>query len=93
MNVAEWIIVVILSITLIIFLIVGIILLVKLIDLVKEAKKIVAKGQDIADGANGIVSNVKGMTSIGGTVGMFVDDYINPAIKEKMKQRKEKKKK
>ena len=90
MNVAEWIIVVILSITLLIFLIVGIILLVKLIDLVKEAKKIVAKGQDIADGANGIVSNVKGMTSIGGTVEMFVDKYINPKLRETIKEKKEK---
>ena len=41
MNVAEWIIVVILSVTLFIFLIVGIILIIKLIGLTKEAKKVV----------------------------------------------------
>ena len=83
MNIAEWIIVVILSITLFIFLVVGIILIVKLISLSKDAQKIVIRGQDIADNANGIVSNVKGMTSIGGAVEMFVDKYINPKLKKK----------
>lgn len=86
MNVAEWIIVVILSVTLFVFLIVGIILIVKLIGLTKDAQRIVIKGEDIADNANGIVSNVRGMTSIGGTVEMFVDKYINPKLKEKMKE-------
>ncbi|MBR3231035.1 hypothetical protein IKF73_03380 [Candidatus Saccharibacteria bacterium] len=91
MNVAEWILVVILSVTLFIFLIVGIVLLVGLIKLTKEAQKVVAKSQDIAENANGIVSNVKGMTSIGGTVEMFVDKYVNPKLKEKIKASKQKK--
>ena len=89
MNVAEWIIVAILSITLLIFLIVGIVLFVKLIGLVKEAKEIVVEGQDIAKNTNGIVANVKGMTSIGGTVEMFVDKYINPKLKNKINKDKE----
>ena len=89
MNVAEWIIVAILSMTLLVFLIVGIILFVKLIGLTKEAEKVVVESQDIAKNANGIVSNVKGMTSIGGTVEMFVEKYINPKLKEKAKERKE----
>ena len=88
MNVAEWIIVAILSITLMIFLIVGIVLLLKLIGLSKEVEKVIVEGQDIAKNANGIVSNVKGMTSIGGTVEMFVDKYINPKLKEKLKEDK-----
>ena len=46
------------------------------------------EGQDIAKNTNGIVTNVKGMTSIGGTVEMFVDRYINPKLKEKIKERK-----
>ncbi len=92
MNVAEWILVAILSITLLVFLIVGIVLIVKLIGLTKEAQKVVEKGQDIADNANGIVNNVKGMTSIGGTVEMFVDKYINPKLKEKIKENKAKEK-
>ena len=91
MNTAEWIIVAILSITLLVFLIVGIVLLIKLIDLSKEVKKVVVEGQDIAKNTNGIVSNVKGMTSIGGTVEMFVDKYINPKLKEKIKETKSKK--
>ena len=89
MNVAEWIIVAILSMTLLVFLIVGIILFVKLIGLTKEAEKVVVESQDIAKNANGIVTNVKGMTSIGGTVEMFVDKYINPKLKSKIKDTKE----
>ena len=91
MNVAEWILVVILSVTLLVFLIVGIVLLVKLIGLSKEVEKVVVESQDIAKNTNGIVSNVKGMTSIGGTVEMFVDKYINPRLKEKVKEAKEEK--
>ena len=91
MNVAEWILVAILSITLLIFLILGIILIVKLIGLSNEVKDVVVESQDIAKNANGIVSNVKGMTSIGGTVEMFVDNYINPRLKEKVKARNAKK--
>ena len=68
MNVAEWIIVAILSMTLLLFLILGIVLIIRLLDLSKEVKKVVIEGQDIAKNTNGIVTNVKGMTSIGGNV-------------------------
>lgn len=87
MNVAEWILVAILSVTLFVFLIVGIVLIVKLISLSKEVEKVVVEGQDIAKNTNGIVSNVKGMTSIGGTMEMFVDRFINPKLKEKIKDK------
>ncbi len=90
MNVAEWILVAILALTLFVFLVIGIVLFVKLIELTKDARRIVIKGQDIADNANGIVSNVKGMTSIGGTVEMFVDKYVNPKLKEKIKEKEKK---
>lgn len=90
MNTAEWIIVAILSMTLFVFLIAGIVLIIKLIDLSKEIKEVVIEGQDIAKNANGIVSNVKGMTSIGGAMEMFVDKYLTPKIKEKMKDSKSK---
>lgn len=89
MNTAEWILVAILSLTLFIFLILGIVLVIKLLGVSGEMKKVIIKGQDIADNANGVVSNVKGMTSIGGTVEMFVEKYINPKLKEKAKERKE----
>lgn len=88
MNTAEWIIVAILSITLFVFLVVGIVLFIKLIDLTKEAKEVVIESQDIAKNTNGIVSNVKGMTSIGGTVEMLVDKYVNPKLKEKLQDSK-----
>lgn len=91
MNTAEWILVAILSITLFVFLIIGIVLLVKLIGLSKEVKKVVIEGQDIAKNTNGIISNVKGMTAIGGTMEMLVDKYITPRVKEKIKETKENK--
>lgn len=77
MNVAEWILVVMLSIALLIFLIAGIVLIIKLIHLAEEAKKIVATGQQIATKADDIVDNVKGMTSVGGIVKTFANHVIS----------------
>lgn len=85
MNVAEWILVVILSVTLFIFLVVGIILLVKLIKIANEAKKVVIKGQEIADKTGDVVENVKGMTSVGSLVKNFVDRYDNGSAKKTKK--------
>lgn len=76
MNVAEWILVVMLSVALLVFLIAGIVLIVKLIRLAEEAKKIVATGQQIATKADDIVDNVKGMTSVGGIVKTFANRVI-----------------
>lgn len=90
MNTAEWIIMVILAVTLFIFLVVGIIFLIKIIGLADEAKKITVKGQDIADNANGIVSNIKGMTAIGGTIQALVDKYVEPKLKVNEKKSEEK---
>lgn len=88
MNVAEWILVAILAITLLVFLIIGIVLMVKLLGVADEAKKVVVRSQDIADNANGVVSNVRGMTSIGGVVQTFVDKYVEPKLKETKKSTK-----
>ena len=71
LSVAEWILVAFLSIALFIFLVVGIIFILKLIDLTKEAQKIVIKGQDIAAKADDVVDNVKDLTSVGGVVKTF----------------------
>lgn len=76
MNVAEWILVVMLSVALLIFLIAGIVLIVKLIRLAEEAQKIVATGQQIATKADDIVDNVKGMTSVGGIVKTFANRVV-----------------
>lgn len=71
MEIATWILVVILSITLFIFLVAGIVLAIKLIQATEEAKKVIATGQQIATKADDIVDNVKGMTSVGGIVKNF----------------------
>lgn len=89
MNVAEWILVAILGITLLVFLIVGIVLMVRILGMTDEAKRVLMKSQDIADNANGVVTNVRGLTSVGGTVEMLIDKYVNPKIKETLKERKE----
>ncbi len=89
MNVAEWILVMFLSVTLLIFLIVGIILIVKLIGIANEAKKIVIKGQDIADSANDVVENVKGLTSVGNVVRTFTDKYVDPKFKKSRKEKED----
>lgn len=82
MDIAMWILVAILSVTLLVFLILAIVLIAKLLGIADEAKKVVIRSQDIADNANGIVSNVKGMTSIGGVVQTFVDNYVEPKLKK-----------
>ena len=88
MNVAEWILVAILSITLLVFLIVGIIALVKWNHLVDEAKKVVIKGQDIAETANDIAENVKGITSIGSVVKNLTNRIETDAKKSKKPEKK-----
>ncbi len=77
LNTAEWIIAIVLIATLFLFLILAIILLAKLIGLTKDAKKIIATGQQIADKTDDVVGNVKDMTSIGGIVKTFANSYIN----------------
>lgn len=89
MNVAEWIVVAILAVTLFVFLVVGIILMIRVLGMTDEAKRVLLKSQDIADNANGVVTNVRGLTSVGGTVEMLVDKYVNPKLKEALKERRE----
>ena len=62
--------------------------MIKLLGVADEAKRVVIKSQDIAENANGVVSNVRGMTSIGGVVQTFVDKYVEPKLKETKKTTK-----
>lgn len=77
METSAWILIFILSGTLLIFLILAIVLVIKLIGITKEARKIIMTSQVIAEKADDIVDNVKGMTSVGGLVKNFVDRYNN----------------
>jgi len=87
LNVAEWILVAFLSIALFIFLVVGIILVLKLIELTKEAQKIVIKGQDIAEKADDVVDNVKDLTSVGGVVKTFSKKILETDEKKTSKKK------
>ena len=92
MNTAEWIIVTILAVTLFIFLVVGIVLLVKLIAFTKEARKVVVQGQGIAEKAEGVVANVRDMTTVGGLVKHFANAYTETEVEKKAKPAKTTKK-
>ena len=88
METPAWILVIILSVALFIFLVVGIILIIKLISVSGEAKKIIQQGQDIAEKADDIAGNVRDMTTIGGLVKHFTDSYIEASKKKKAGQKK-----
>ena len=77
MELATWILVIFLSVTLFIFLVVGIILMIRLIGITKEANKIVLQGQNIAEKADDIADNVRDMTTVGGLVKHFVNNIID----------------
>ncbi|MBR2997135.1 hypothetical protein IKF33_01745 [Candidatus Saccharibacteria bacterium] len=77
LNTAEWIIAIILVVTLFVFLVLAIILLAKIIGLTKDAKQVIATSQQIADKADDVAGNIKDMTSIGGVVKTFASSYVN----------------
>ena len=87
LNVAEWIIVGILSFMLFLFLLLGCILLVKLIKISKQAKKIVETGQSVADKADDIADNIKDMTSIGGLAKGYFAEYIGEKLFKKKRKK------
>lgn len=71
MNAAEYIIVTILAIALFVFLVTGTVLLIKLIDLANEAKKVVAKGQEAANKASDMVGRATAFTTVSGAAKAF----------------------
>ena len=83
METPAWILVFILSGTLFLFLLLFIILLIKLIGITKEAKKIMIQGQGIAEKADDIAGNVRDMTTVGGLVKYFVDNYTGEGARKK----------
>lgn len=83
METPAWILVFILSGMLFLFLLLAIILLAKLIGVTKEAKKIMIQGQGIAEKADDIAGNVRDMTTVGGLVKYFVDNYTGDGAKKK----------
>ena len=76
MNTAEWILVAILSMTLLVFLVVGIIFLVKFIHLLSEIEIMVQTGQSIAEKADDVADNIKDMTSVGPLAKSLVKDIF-----------------
>ena len=83
METPAWILVFILSGMLFLFLLLFIILLIKLIGITKEVKKIMIQGQGIAEKADDIAGNVRDMTTVGGLVKYFVDNYTGEGARKK----------
>ena len=83
METPAWILVFILSGMLFLFLLLFIILLIKLIGITKEAKKIMIQGQGSAEKADDIAGNVRDMTTVGGLVKYFVDNYTGEGARKK----------
>ena len=83
METPAWILVFILAGMLFLFLLLFIILLIKLIGITKEAKKIMIQGQGIAEKADDIAGNVRDMTTVGGLVKYFVDNYTGEGARKK----------
>lgn len=77
MEAPAWILVIFLSVALFIFLVLAIVLVIALIGVTKEAKKIMLKGQNIAETAGDIAENVRDFTTVGGLVRYFVDNYMD----------------
>lgn len=80
MNTAEWILVAILSMTLLVFLVVGIIFLVKFIHLLSEIEIMVQTGQSIAEKADDVADNIKDMTSVGPLAKSLVKDILTKKL-------------
>ena len=80
MNTAEWILVAILSMTLLVFLVVGIIFLVKFIHLLSEIEIMVQTGQSIAEKADDVADNLKDMTSVGPLAKSLVKDILTKKL-------------
>lgn len=76
MNLAEWILVIFLSVALLFFLIVGIIFIVKLTSLLSEIEIMVQTGQSIFNKADDVADNLKDLTSVGPLARGFVKEYI-----------------
>lgn len=76
MNLAEWILVMFLSVALLIFLIVGIVFLVKFTSLLSEIEIMVQTGRSIFDKADDVADNIKDLTSVGPLAKGFVTEYI-----------------
>ena len=76
MNLAEWILVIFLSVALLVFLIVGIIFIVKLTSLLSEIEIMVQTGQSIFNKADDVADNLKDLTSVGPLARGFVKEYI-----------------
>ena len=90
MNVAEWIIVSILSFALLAFLILGIITMIRWRRLADEATKIAVKGQDVVDTAGDVVENVRDFTSLGRIIKTVSDTVVENAAKAKKSEKSEK---
>ena len=86
METSAWILIFMLSIMLLIF------LLVKVIQLIKETRKIVDVSQGIVNKADDIVDNVKQVSAVGGIVKVVTDAFVSGFVASKKGKKTDSKK-
>lgn len=76
MNLAEWILIMFLSVALLVFLIVGVIFLIKFTSLLSEIEIMVQSGQSFFEKADDVADNIKDITSFGPLVRGLIKEYL-----------------
>lgn len=77
MEITAWILIILLSVSMLVLITLSIVLVVNLIKLTRTAKHVVATGQNVVAKADDIADNVKQMTSVAGVVKTFFRHYTN----------------
>lgn len=75
MELSAWILILTLSGVLLLFLIMGIIVLVRLLQLIGEGKQIVGKSSEIVDKTDQVVDNIKQIATVSGIVKLAFDAF------------------
>ena len=76
MNLAEWILIMFLSVALLVFLIVGVVFLIKFTSLLSEIEIMVQSGQSFFEKADDVADNIKDITSFGPLVRGLIKEYL-----------------
>lgn len=75
MELPAWILILTLSGVLLLFLIIGIIVLVRLLQLINEGKQLVGKSSEIVDKTDQVVDNIKQIATVSGIVKLAFDAF------------------
>ncbi len=83
MELSAWILILTLSGVLLLFLIIGIVVLVRLLQLINDGKQLVGKSYEIVDKTDQIVDNVKQIATVSGLIKLAFDTLTSAATRRK----------